>query len=228
MKINILIPSKNNSKKLLFNIEKNKFIESIKLQYLVLVDTLQEEIEYKEKLSHFQNVIIIRKRLNYQSDRYSLLLNYKDADLYLISSDDVFFELNEQIVCNLSLPLVLNCSNEKNLIANHPLITDEFKHKVVKIFNEYRFSILCIDSLICFLVNKQDRITINMKSNHDNFKIYISKFTYNLYVKDLYTFLKFTLSKFFTYGNFIRNTSFLYSISINLLSAIKNYIFKKD
>ena len=87
MKINILIPSKNNSKKLLVNIEKNKFIESIKFQYLILVDTLEEEIAYKAKLSHLQNVIIIKKKLSYQSDRYVYLLNYKDADLYLICSD---------------------------------------------------------------------------------------------------------------------------------------------
>ena len=228
MKINILIPSKNNSKKLLVNIEKNKFIESIKFQYLILVDTLEEEIAYKAKLSHLQNVIIIKKKLSYQSDRYVYLLNYKDADLYLICSDDVFFDLNEQIVCNLSLPLVLNCSNEKNLIANHPLITNRFKQKVIEIFNEYKFSKLCIDTLICFIVSKQDRITINMKANHENYKQKISKFTYNLYIKDLYTFLKFILLKFFTYGNLIKNTSFLYCISIDLLSAIKNLIFKKD
>lgn len=226
MKINILIPSKNNNKKLLENIKKNKFIKSINLQYLILVDSPEEETCYKESFSGFENVTIIKKNIKFQSDRYIYLLNYLNADLYLIGSDDVFFESADQIKCDLTLPLVLNCLNEQKQVVNHPLITNKFKYKVIKIFNDYKFIILCIDTLISFCASKEERVTINMKSSHNNYKKNITRLTYSSYIRDLSMFLKFLFSKFFTYGSFIRNTNFLFDVIIHILSATKNLIFK--
>ena len=226
MKINILIPSKNNNKKLLKNIKKNKFIKSINLQYLILVDSPEEETRYRETLSDFNNVTIINKKIKFQSDRYIYLLNYLDADLYLIGSDDVFFESTDQIKCDLTQPLVLNCLNEQKQVVNHPLITNEFKYKVIEIFNDYKFIILCIDTLISFCASKKERVTINMKSNHNNHKKNITSLTYSSYIRDLLVFFKFLFSRFFTYVNFLRNTYFLYDLTIHFLSATKNFIFK--
>ena len=104
MNINILIPSKNNSTKLKENIEKNFFADSINLQYLILVDTLEDEILYRKTLSKFKNVKIIKKKLNFQSDRYIHLLNYKDADLYLIGSDDLVRVTSQFIERFLTIP----------------------------------------------------------------------------------------------------------------------------
>ena len=226
MKINILIPSKNNCKKLLDNIKKNYFIDSTDLHYLILVDTLEDEIIYSKTLTNLKNKTIIIKKLSFQSDRYIHLLNYKNADLYLIGADDVFFKQTDYIDCNIASSQVLCCENEQKLIVNHPMITNEFKQKVIKLFYEYRFFTLCIDSLISFCSNREERVIIHMKSNHNNFKEKISRQTYRLYISDLLTFLKFLSSKFFKYGNLLRNFFFLFSIVTDLLSAVKNYIVK--
>ncbi len=225
MNISILIPSKERSIQLKENILKSKFPHIFKkVNYLILVDSNEEKQKYQKALSGLSNVEIFVKRSKFQSKRYAYLLDKSVADYYLIGSDDIYFEntdLNYKFdhKCN-----VLNCINEDKLIINHPIISEKVKKNLIYLLDKYNFNSLCIDTLISFNCNKNQRQSISLVANHLNFKKQITKSMYKTYLHDLIIFLIYALLNFLKFGDFKRNIIFIFFIIIDMLSAIKNYL----
>ena len=130
MNISILIPSKNNQEKLNQNINKSSFGGIFKkVHYYILVDSEDEKKQYLGVIKN-DDVTVMDKLLNYQSQRYSYLLNTTKSDYYMFASDDIIIEAKaDDIKVNTNIK-IFHAINENKHIINHPIISDKIKNVV--------------------------------------------------------------------------------------------------
>lgn len=226
MNISILIPSKNNPEKLNQNINKSSFGGIFKkVHYYILVDSEDEKKQYLGVIKN-DDVTVIDKLLNYQSQRYSYLLNTTKSDYYMFASDDIIIEAKaDDIKVNTNIK-IFHAINENKHIINHPIISDKIKNEIIELLLKYDLKYICVDTLISFTFSKNEKSHLPFMIDHKSPPIDPNKFKY--YIDDIIEFLKINLSN----GDFLKKISFnnlkiTYSLILDLLSANKNRFFRK-